>query len=109
MAILQCERTAPRGSEQRRLPSRIGRAPQVRDYVSLGNGFHVMDFRVPASLAGKRMDALGLRDTFDVRVLGLMRGTEFIACTSTAEQLQADDKLLLLGRREDMRRLGDSL
>ncbi|WP_207148835.1 potassium channel family protein, partial [Lamprobacter modestohalophilus] len=83
--------------------------PLVRDYVSLGNGFHVVDFRVPDGLAGKRIDALGLSDAFEVRVLGLMRGTEFISCKRTEEELQADDKLLLLGRREDMRRLGDSL
>jgi trk system potassium uptake protein TrkA len=83
--------------------------PLVRDYVSLGNGFHVVDFRVPESLAGKQLDALGLSEKFDVRVLGLMRGSEFIACSQTEEVLQTDDKLLLLGRREDMRRLGDSL
>ena len=33
--------------------------PLVRDYVSLGNGFHVVDFRVPESLDGKRVDADG--------------------------------------------------
>jgi trk system potassium uptake protein TrkA len=83
--------------------------PLVRDYVSLGNGFHVVDFRVPESLAGKRVEALRLSDGFDVRALGLMRGAEFISCESGAAELRADDKLLLLGRRENLRRVGDSL
>ncbi|MEA3641252.1 MAG: TrkA family potassium uptake protein [Lamprobacter sp.] len=83
--------------------------PLVRDYVSLGNGFHVVDFRVPESLAGKRIDELRLSDDFDVRALGLMRGSEFLSCESGSAELQTDDKLLLLGRRENMRRLGDSL
>ncbi|MEA3643508.1 MAG: TrkA C-terminal domain-containing protein [Lamprobacter sp.] len=81
----------------------------MRDYVSLGTGFHVMDFRVPEGLAGKRIDELRLSDDFDVRALGLMRGSDFLSCESGSAELQTDDKLLLLGRRENMQRLGDSL
>lgn len=83
--------------------------PLVRDYVSLGNGFHVVDFRVPKSLDGKRVDAVGLSDGFELRALGLMRGGEFISCDSGTAELRTDDKLLLLGRRENLRRFGDSL
>lgn len=83
--------------------------PLVRDYVSLGNGFHVVDFRVPGSLDGKRVDAVGLSDKFELRALGLMRGGEFFSCESGTTDLRTDDKLLLLGRRENLRRFGDSL
>lgn len=83
--------------------------PLVRDYVSLGNGFHVVDFRVPESLDGKQVDAVGLREDHDLRALGLMRGTEFVSCESGAALLQTDDKLLLLGRRENLRRFADGL
>jgi trk system potassium uptake protein TrkA len=83
--------------------------PLVRDYVSLGNRFHVVDFRVPDSLEGKRVDGLGLRDKFELRALGLMRGSEFLSCDSGALELKADDKLLLLGRRENLRRFADGL
>lgn len=83
--------------------------PLVRDYVSLGNGFHVVDFRVPEILDGKRVDAVGLADGFDLRALGLMRGGEFVSCESGSAELQTSDKLLLLGRRENLRRFGDSL
>lgn len=83
--------------------------PLVRDYVSLGNGFHVVDFRVPESLSEKEVGAVGLIDDFDLRALGLMRGGDFISCESGKAELQTDDKLLLLGRRENLRRFGDSL
>ncbi|ASM74818.1 MULTISPECIES: potassium channel family protein [Roseobacteraceae] len=83
--------------------------PLVRDYVSLGNGFHVVDFRVPESLNEKRVDAVGLTDDFDLRALGLMRGSEFVGCESGATQMRTDDKLLLLGRRENLRRFADGL
>ncbi len=83
--------------------------PLVRDYVSLGNGFHVVDFRVPESLDGKRVDAVGLTDGFDLRALGLMRSSEFVSCETGAVELHTDDKLLLLGRRENLRRFADGL
>ena len=83
--------------------------PLVRDYVSLGNGFHVVDFRVPESLDGKPIDAVGLFDTFELRPLGLMRGSDFIQCEPGLTELQTNDKLLLLGRRENLRRFTDGL
>ncbi|WP_412052016.1 potassium channel family protein (plasmid) [Hoeflea sp. Naph1] len=83
--------------------------PLVRDYVSLGNGFHVVDFRVPESLDGKQVKTVGLSDDFELRALGVMRGGEFISCETDAAELKTDDKLLLLGRRENLRRFGDSL
>lgn len=82
--------------------------PLVRDYVSLGNGFHVVDFRVPESLDGKDVGEIGISDRFELRILGLMRGSEFIACETGPVTMQTDDKLLLLGRRENLRRFGDS-
>jgi len=83
--------------------------PLVRDYVSLGNGFHVVDFRVPESLDGNQLDEVGLDDKFELRALGLMRGSQFVSCATGETVLQTDDKLLLLGRRENLRRFGDSL
>lgn len=83
--------------------------PLVRDYVSLGNGFHVVDFRVPEVIDGKRVDAVGLAEGFDLRALGVMRGSEFISCESGTAELNTDDKLLLLGRRENLRRFADGL
>lgn len=82
--------------------------PLVHDYVSLGNGFHVVDFRVPEDLDGKPLADVELSDRFDIRCLGLMRGSNFLAGDAGVE-LATDDKLLLLGRRKDLRRFGDSL
>lgn len=83
--------------------------PLVRDYVSLGNGFHVVDFRVPESLNGKRVYAVGLAADFELQALGLMRGSEFVSCETGAAELRTDDKLLLLGRRENLRRFAEGL
>ncbi|MDV7270062.1 TrkA family potassium uptake protein [Thioclava sp. A2] len=79
--------------------------PLVRDYVSLGNGYHVVDFTVPASLAGIQANDPAILTRYDLRSLGVMRGTDFRGFVA----MQEGDKLLLLGKRGDLRRFGDSL
>lgn len=83
--------------------------PLVRDYVSLGNGFHVVNMTVPDHLDGKTVASLKLEEKFELRCLGLMRGSEFVACDNGAAQLHPDDKLLLLGRRASLRKFSDSV
>lgn len=82
--------------------------PLVRDYFSLGNGHHVVDFRIPPELDGRRLRDIGLMQRFELRALGLMRGAEFHTCDTGEVVLSADDKLLLFGRRENLRRFADS-
>jgi len=82
--------------------------PVVQDYVSLGNGFSVVNIVIPARLAGKPLAELGV-ESYDLRLLGLMRGTGFHACDARELVLERDDKLILLGKRPDLRRFGDAL
>jgi len=83
--------------------------PLVRDYVSLGNGQNVVNFRIPESLEGKSLDELSHRQDFDLRCIGVLRGTEFIGHDGATCELHKDDLLLLLGRRNDLRDFADSL
>lgn len=83
--------------------------PVVQDYVSLGNGFSVVNIVVPERLDGKAVKNLKLGASYDLRLLGLMRGTEFKDCEDTDLVLRRDDKLLLLGKRPELRRFGDTL
>ncbi len=83
--------------------------PAVRDYVSLGNGFHVVTIDVPASLDGRTVASLKLAESFDLRGVGLMRGAQFHDCASAGLTLKEDDKLLVLGKRPELRRFGESI
>jgi trk system potassium uptake protein len=83
--------------------------PVVQDYVSLGNGFSVVNIVVPPRLAGKPVGSLGLGTTHDLRLLGLMRGTDYRAHDTPDLSLEEEDKLILLGKRADLRRFGDGL
>jgi trk system potassium uptake protein TrkA len=83
--------------------------PVVQDYVSLGNGFSVVNIVIPERLKGRKIASLGIGNTYDLRLLGLMRGTEFRDCNVPGLLLEEDDKLILLGKRPDLRRFGDAL
>ncbi|MFA5538435.1 MAG: TrkA family potassium uptake protein [Gemmobacter sp.] len=83
--------------------------PAVRDYVSLGNGFHVVNIVVPERLDGRPAAALRMAEDHALQPLGLMRGPDYLACDTPGLLLRKDDKLLVLGRRPDLRRFGDSL
>lgn len=83
--------------------------PLVRDYVSLGNGYFVIDFQVPEDLEGRGIGELDLMDRFSIRCLGLMRGSDYFAADAPEPVLESEDKLLLLGLRQDLRAFTDSL
>lgn len=83
--------------------------PTMRDYVSLGNGFHVVDMSVPPSLEGRNLHDGGFLPKYSLRALGVMRGTDMIDLTAETIPMRKGDKLLLLGRRQDLREFGHSI
>lgn len=83
--------------------------PMLQDYVSLGNGFSVVNIVIPARLKGRAIASFGIGKDYDLRMLGLMRGPEFRACDTPNLALEEDDKLILLGKRPELRRFGDAL
>jgi trk system potassium uptake protein TrkA len=83
--------------------------PLVRDYVSLGNGFNVVNFRIPESLEGKRLTDIPYDSKYNLRCVGAMRGTEWLGCDGNDCTLQKDDLLLLLGQRLNLRSFAASL
>lgn len=89
--------------------SQVMHNPLVRDYVSLGNGYHVVNLRIPESLQGKSLSELSHREDFNLRCIGVMRGTDFVGQDGDNCVLEGDDLLLLLGKRDDLRRFATSL
>jgi trk system potassium uptake protein TrkA len=83
--------------------------PRMRNFLSMGNGFHVVNFIIPEKLEGKTLADLELMDQFKLRSLGVMRGTDFLGGDAENPALKAEDKLILLGRRSDLRDFAASL
>lgn len=82
--------------------------PNVRDFVGLGNGFRVVNFLVPEPLDGSCLSHLSYAN-FDVRCLGVMRGTEYLGRDGEKFPLKQDDRLILLGKRAELRAFAESL
>ncbi|MCD1616472.1 potassium channel family protein [Salipiger marinus] len=83
--------------------------PVVQDYMTLSNGFSVVNVVLPDRIKGKQLCDLGIGDRHDLRLLGMMRGTEHVPCSDRDMDLRPEDKLILLGKRADLRRFGDAL
>lgn len=83
--------------------------PMVRDYVSVGNGFYVVNMRVPEDMAGRSLLSLKLEEDFELRCLEIMRGSKSVLRGDGNPELQEDDRLLVLGRRAKLRDFSDSL
>ena len=83
--------------------------PLIRDYLSLGNGFYIIDIRLPERLDGVNLEALGIRGNSAIRCLGVMRNTNSLVGDAGSMLLAADDKLLLLGRRQALREFSEKL
>lgn len=108
LAKLQVDRVILAEQEMGQHVAQMLHNPLVRDYVSLGNGYHVVDLRVPEELQGVAINDHDLLSPYELISLGAMRGGEFIPC-GDGRALEADDKLLLLGKRQNLRDFGDSL
>jgi trk system potassium uptake protein TrkA len=50
-----------------------------------------------------------MTERFKVRCLGLMRGADYVGCESGDTKLRTEDKLILLGNRQNLRTFGDNL
>lgn len=83
--------------------------PALRDYVNLGNGYSVFNIVVPERLHGKPMEALRADEEFDVRLLGVMRGSNYLGPDAPGLMLEHEDRLILLGKRRELWRFGDAL
>lgn len=95
--------------EMGRHASQVLHNPLIRDYVSLGNGFHVVNLQVPEELEGKKVEDLNLIDDHDVRCIGVMRGTEWMGSAECPSPLEPEDRLLLLGERQALREFAAAL
>jgi len=81
--------------------------PLVRDYVSLGNGFYAISVVVPETMAGQSIAELRLAEDFDLRCLDVMRGSKRLTDQDDDPTLELDDRMLVLGKRSDLRTFSD--
>lgn len=81
--------------------------PFVRDYVNLGNRSRIAVIETPENLVGSHVDELELPEAYDLRCLGIVRGTRYFSCESERVALEEGDRILIMGTEDALRRFGD--
>lgn len=83
--------------------------PLVEDYLNVGGGHYVVNLTIPEDYAGRRIAELKLEEQHRLRCMGLIRDGDYLAGDEMARELQAGDRLLLLGQRPDLMKFGEVL
>ncbi|SHI54598.1 potassium channel family protein [Wenxinia saemankumensis] len=109
LAKLGVDRVIHAEEEIGRSIAQILHNPYIRDYAALGNGFHVVNFTVPESLEGRRPRDMDVLARFEVRPIGVMRGTDWLGASECDAPLQVDDRLILLGTRANLRAFAETI
>ncbi len=84
-------------------------SPYMADYLSLGNGFHVINLIIPEASRLKTFGDLRALTGDKVQILGVMKGSEYQAGKQDEMRLAEGDRIMLLGRRKDLRQLAVGL
>ena len=80
--------------------------PRVSDYLALGNGKYVAEIEVPREMVGATTDRLKLAEC-QLKCVGVFRSGELLQSGLDAAELVSGDRLLIFGRRSDLRRFAD--
>jgi trk system potassium uptake protein TrkA len=83
--------------------------PIVRDYLNIDKGLYIVNILVPEHIAGQQLASLKLKDKFNLRCLELVRDSQPILTDNNDPSLMKNDRLLVIGKRSDLRTFGDSL
>lgn len=93
--------------------------PRINDYITLGEGFTVVEMLSPAEFAGKTLKELSLRVNYQVNLIAIRRVSDEVATTDSAnesatttsrlisvpspnDKIQPTDILVLAGSEENL-------
>lgn len=77
--------------------------PQINDFLNLGNGNYVASMRAPSATNCKTINDIDLA-RFDLSCIAIDIGERILTHDLSAHDLSVDDKLILAGKRSDLRR-----
>jgi len=81
--------------------------PSLLDHLPLGRGYSISDVQIPPSFIGKTVQDKDLRLEYGWTLIAIRRGDEVIISPAADAVFQKDDQLIVIGRVEDLDRLGE--
>ncbi len=95
----------PEYDSGRRLALRLA-MPSLLDHLQLGRGYSISDIQLPTSFVGQTVRDKDLRSGFGLTLVAIRRGDEVLISPSADAVYQAGDQLIVIGKVEDLDRLG---
>jgi trk system potassium uptake protein TrkA len=83
-------------------------SPSLLDQLPLGRGYSISEIAVPSSFVGKTVREKDLRTGFGLTLIAIKRGEEVLISPSADEKYQAGAQLIVIGKIQDLNRLGET-
>jgi trk system potassium uptake protein TrkA len=80
-------------------------SPNVLDYLALKSGMSVAEIHAPTFMAGKTLAELDVRRRYKITIILIKNGDRFLISPDPDDLIQASDRLVVVGRDEDIARL----
>ncbi len=93
---------------ERDMGARIARSlltPNVLELMELAGDHQIIEVRVPAKWVGNSIIGLNVRRRYGLNILAIHRGEKFLVSPAPDMLFEADDTVLVMGRRDDIERM----
>lgn len=94
----------PERETAERLAAKI-RNPNLLDFIPVAEGFSFLDLVPPPSFVGKSLVELALRRTYDILVIAVRRGPEFLFLPGPEHRITSGEVLLIVGKDDGLAKL----
>jgi trk system potassium uptake protein len=80
-------------------------SPNVLDYLALKPGMSVAEVHAPEFMAGKTLAELDVRRRYKITIILIKNGDRFLISPDPDDEINRGDRLVVVGRDEDIARL----
>lgn len=77
-------------------------SPNVLNYIELSKEFSIEEILIPPSMTGKSLRDLDLRAKYNVNAIAIVSNENIIISPSPDQIINREDKLVVIGNREDL-------
>ena len=93
---------------ERDMGARLARAilaPNVLDLMNLSDDYQIVEIRVPSRWVDNSIIGVNVRRHYGVNILAIHRRGQFLVAPAPDMLFEAEDTLLVMGRKDDLKRL----
>ena len=82
---------------------------EALEFIELNNDIHIEKVKITSKLDGKTIIQSKIRDNFNLNIIALERGTNTIIEIAPSHILKEDDLIVLIGKKNNIRKFEDFL